>query len=191
MTDPVQLFLEDRARAEGQEAWEAAATVLATVDPEGRPSARFVLVKQVDADGFWFYTNRESEKARHLAHTPRAALCFHWPTIGVQYRVEGPVEPSTDERSDAYFATRPRISQLGAWASAQSQPLPSREVLEARLREVEARFEGQDVPRPPHWGGYRVVPVRIERWVQGEHRLHDRFLYERSGSGWSMTRLSP
>jgi pyridoxamine 5'-phosphate oxidase len=190
--DPIALFLSVRARAEKQEPWEATAGVLATADARGRPSARFVLVKEVDADGFWFYTNEESSKGRDLTENPFAALCFHWPSEQVQFRIEGPVEKASAERSDAYFAQRPRISQVGAWASEQSQPLASRDVLIERVRQVEARYAGRAIPRPPHWGGYRVVPERIEHWREGDFRLHDRHLYERRPDGsWAITRLSP
>lgn len=164
---------------------------LATVGPTGRPSARIVLLKEVDDRGLVFFTNRESRKAHEIQHNPYAALCIHWSRAAMQVRVEGRVETISDEASDAYFATRPRGSQISAWASAQSAPLPSREVLMARVREVEARFAGQDVPRPPFWGGYRVVPDRIEIWRSQEDRLHDRVTYERDGDGWRVARLYP
>ncbi len=190
--DPITLFLTVRSRAERQEPWEATACVLATADARGRPSARFVLVKEVDADGFWFYTNEESLKGRDLAENPWAALCFHWSSEHVQFRVEGRVEKARAERSDAYFAGRPRISQIGAWASEQSRPLASRDALLQRVRELETMYEGKPIPRPPHWGGYRVIPERIEHWQEGEFRLHDRHLYERQPDGsWNITRLSP
>jgi pyridoxamine 5'-phosphate oxidase len=191
-TDPIALFLTVRARAERQEPWEATAGVLATADAQARPSARFVLVKEVDEDGFWFYTNEESVKARDLEQNPYAALCFHWPSERVQFRIEGRVEKASAARSDAYFAERPRISQIGAWASEQSRPLLSRDALLQRVRDVEGVYAGKAVPRPPHWGGYRVIPERIEHWQEGEFRLHDRHLYERKQDGsWSITRLSP
>ncbi|MDQ3032200.1 MAG: pyridoxamine 5'-phosphate oxidase [Myxococcota bacterium] len=191
-TDPIALFLETRLRAEQHEPWDAAACVLATADARGRPSARFVLVKEVDEAGFWFYTNEESDKGRQLAENPWASLCWHWPTQHVQFRVEGPVERAPAARSDEYFALRPRISQIGAWASEQSRPLASREALIVRVRELEAKYEGAPIPRPPHWGGYRVIPQRIEQWVEGEFRLHDRHLYERQPDGtWAITRLAP
>jgi pyridoxamine 5'-phosphate oxidase len=189
--DPVAVFLALRARAEKSEPWDAAACVLATADARGRPSARFVLVKEVDREGFWLYTNTASRKGHELAENPWAALCFHWPSVQSQVRVEGPVEPAGDARSDAYFAGRPRLSQIGAWASDQSRPIASREELVERMRALEAKFEGQPVPRPPHWGGYRVIPQSIEHWTEGEFRLHDRVLYERDGAGWKTTRLSP
>ena len=191
--DPIALFLSDRehARAHG-EGWDAAAAALATVDAEGHPSARFVLVKEAGADGFRFYTNRESRKAAELARVPFASLTFLWQTIDVQYRVDGAVERLDDAASDAYFATRPRISQLGAWASEQSRPLASREALLARLADQEKKYpEGTPVPRPPHWGGYRLVAKRIERWKAADFRLHDRTLYERVDDAWRATLMNP
>jgi pyridoxamine 5'-phosphate oxidase len=189
---PIALFLADRARAQSAGApQEAAAGVLSTLSADGGPSARFVLVKEVGDDGFFVYTNYRSRKAAELDRDPRAALTFHWVEIGIQYRVEGRAERCTEERSDAYFRSRPRESQLGAWASPQSEPIESREVLLTRFAEAEARYAGQAVPRPPHWGGYRIVPQRIERWVNGAHRLHDRFLYVAEGGGWRVSRLAP
>jgi pyridoxamine 5'-phosphate oxidase len=193
MVDPIALFLADRERARAKsEGWEAAAAALATVDASGHPSARFVLVKEADHDGFRFYTNRQSRKAHELAAVPHASLAFLWQTIDVQYRIDGPVELLDDAASDAYFASRPRISQLGAWASEQSRPLASREVLLQRLAEMEKRYpEGTLVPRPPHWGGYRLVPTSMERWHAAEFRLHERTLYERDGHGWRATLMNP
>lgn len=190
--DPLDLFrLErDRARA-AQEPWEAATAALATLDGSGAPRVRFVLVKDADARGLRFFTNRESDKGRELARDPRASIALHFVTTGVQLRFEGTVELLTDADSDAYFDARPRISQLGAWASEQSRPLASREALEARLHEHEARFEGGPVARPPHWGGYLLVPTRAEHWVEGAFRLHDRIRFDRDGSGWKQTRLNP
>lgn len=190
--DPIALFLACRAAAvEAGAPLEGTAAVLATAGRDGAPSARYVLVKEVGPDGFFVYTNYGSRKARELDENPRAALCMHWPETGVQFRVEGPVSRAPDDRNDAYFATRPRESQLGAWASAQSEPIESREALLARFAAFEARFEGGPVPRPPGWGGYRIVPDRIERWQSADHRLHDRFLYVREGAGWRVTRLAP
>ena len=191
--DPIAFFLEVRERAEAKEPWQAASSALATADAQGRPSVRFVLVKDVGPDGFWFYTNDQSRKGRELAENPWAALAFHWDTEQLQIRVEGPVERAPAARSDVYFAARPRISQLGAWASEQSRPVTSRDELLARVKELEARFAGIDVPRPPHWGGYRLEPRAIEIWREGEFRLHDRFRYERGsvGEAWRVTRLCP
>jgi pyridoxamine 5'-phosphate oxidase len=191
VADPLAAFREALSRAQSREPHDATAMTLATVDAEGRPSARIVLLKGVDAQGFTFYTNRESRKGRDLSENPRAALCIHWPAGAEQVRVEGRVERLPDEESDAYFASRPRGSQLGAWASEQSRPLATRTELEERVREIDARWAGKPVPRPPHWGGYRVVPERIEFWFGRDDRLHDRFVYERDGEGWRTVRLNP
>lgn len=188
--DPVAEFQQLFARASTREP-DATAVALATVDATGAPSVRMVLLKAVDATGFVFFTNYESRKAAELAVNPRAALCFYWPTIGVQVRVEGGVERVTAAESEAYFATRPRESQLGAWASRQSRPLASAEALREEFARTSARFAGQPVPRPPVWGGLRVRPQRIEFWHSGEHRLHDRILYTREGEGWTVERLFP
>ena len=166
--------------------------VLATVGPDGAPSARVVLLKALDDRGFVFYTNHESRKAREIAHEARVALLFHWQALEWQVRVEGRAEMVSDAEADAYFATRARESQIGAWASLQSAPLDSDARLDARVREMEARFAGGAVPRPPHWGGYRVIPSRIEFWRNRAHRLHERRVFERApGGGWSMHRLFP
>jgi pyridoxamine 5'-phosphate oxidase len=188
--DPIAAFTAAFEKAKATEPFDATAMTLATVDARGRPAARIVLLKGADARGFTFYTNRLSRKGRELDAHPYAALCVHWPASLQQVRVEGRVERVDDAESDAYFATRPRESQLGAWASEQSAPLASREELEARVRELEARYPGE-VPRPPHWGGYRVVPEVIELWYAGAHRLHDRFVYTRQGAGWKRQRLNP
>jgi len=164
---------------------------LATVDDAGRPSARIVLLKDVDARGFVFYTNYESRKGRELLAHPWAALCFHWQPMERQVRVEGPVERVTDAEADAYFASRARMSRVGAWASRQSATLESDAELQHRVRDVEARFAGGDVPRPPNWSGFRVVPQRIEFWRGRPHRLHERLLYERDDTGWRVRRLFP
>jgi pyridoxamine 5'-phosphate oxidase len=190
MTDPIELFREAFERASNREAHEANAMTLATVDEGGRPSARVVLLKSFDARGFVFHTNRLSRKGRELDAQRVAALCFHWPAGEEQVRVEGRVERISDEESDAYFATRPRGSQLGAWASLQSEELAAREVLEDRLKELDERFPGE-VPRPPHWGGYRVLPDRIELWKARADRLHERRVFTRTNSSWSETRLYP
>jgi len=196
LPEPIARFAEvyERAAAAEPEGHLPFRPALATVDRDGRVSCRFVLVKEWDADGFAFYTNYESRKAEDLEDRPRAALTWHWWSIDEQVRVEGVVEKVSPGRSDAYFRSRPRGSQIGAWASAQSRPIDSREALEAAVAEVEKRFDGVDeIPRPPHWGGYLVRPDRMEFWRAGESRLHDRFAYVRSGDGqsWTMSRLSP
>lgn len=169
------------------------AMTVATVDATGRPSARTVLLKAHDARGFVFYTNFDSRKGRQLAANPQAALLFLWKTLReqVQVRIEGSIEPVSVAEADAYFATRPRPSQVGAWASLQSQTLPSREVFEARFAAFEQRFAGGDVPRPPHWSGFRVVPELIEFWYGAKFRLHDRHQYERIDGAWSQRLLYP
>lgn len=190
--DPFALFLEARGRAQqAGEPWDAASCALATVNAEGHPAVRFVLAKDVSDAGVIFFTNRESDKGVELARHPYAAIAFHLDTIRTQFRFEGSITLASDEVSDAYFASRPRISQLGAWASNQSRPLDARSTLEARLHEAELRFDGKDVPRPPHWGGYVLTPKVIERWVEGEFRLHDRWRYVRNGGGWSVSRRFP
>lgn len=190
-TDPIVRLREALARASAAGPFDATAAALATADAAGRPSVRVVLVKQIDARGLAFFTNRESRKGRDLAANPWAALCFHWPALGEQVRAEGPVTSLADAEADAYFATRPRESQLGAWASRQSAPLPSREALLAAAREAEARFALAAVPRPPFWGGYLLAPEAIEFWRSGEGRLHHRTLYRRGPGGWTATLLNP
>jgi len=190
--DPIARFLDSRRRAvEAGAGFGGTAAVLATATPDGAPSVRWVLVKEVGEDGLCVYTNYGSRKAAELDANPRAALAMHWPEIEEQFRFEGPVVRASAERSDAYFASRPRESQLGAWASPQSEPIASREALEARLVEARDRFEGADVPRPEGWGGYLLRPERIERWVSREARLHDRWVYVRDADGWKVQRLAP
>ncbi|WP_437661481.1 pyridoxamine 5'-phosphate oxidase [Sorangium sp. So ce1182] len=190
-TDPFVLARELLEQRQTTEPTDATAMTLATADASGRPSARMVLLKGIDDRGFVFFTNYGSRKAVELEANPFAALCIHWAKAAEQIRVEGRVERVTEAESDAYFATRPRGSQIGAWASRQSAPLPSRERLVERVREIEARFEGRPVPRPEFWGGYRVVPERIELWRGQESRLHDRVVYHRDGGGWRVERLYP
>jgi pyridoxamine 5'-phosphate oxidase len=165
---------------------------LATASPQGAPAARVVLLKGVDgAGGFLFFTNYESRKGRELAENPRAALVFHWQPLGRQVRVEGAVERTSKIESDAYFRTRPRGSRIGAWASPQSRPVPSREALEKRVAEVEAAHPGPEVPLPPWWGGFRLVPRTIEFWQHGADRLHDRIRFDREEDAWRATRIAP
>jgi len=187
--DPIALFSELFARA-SQVHEEANAMVLSTVDAGGRPSGRYVLLKAVDDRGFVFYTNFGSRKARALAANPLAALTFYW-APDHQVRVEGRIERVSDAEADAYFATRPREFQIGAWASAQSDALASRAVLDERVAEATARFEGKSVPRPPFWSGYRVMPDAIEFWNRDPHRLHERILFERRGGAWARSFLFP
>ena len=191
-TDPLAWFHASFARAQSQESFDPCRAALATVGDDGMPHVRFVLVKLVDARGFAFFTNLSSPKARDLARSPRAALAFHWSSVTQQVRVEGSVERVADDESDAYFATRPRDSQLSAWASAQSQPIADRATLEARYAEVEARFASvQAVPRPTDWGGFRVRPERIEFWTGRDGRLHDRWSFHRELDGYRCERLQP
>jgi pyridoxamine 5'-phosphate oxidase len=170
---------------------EPSAMSLATSDSDGRLSVRTILLKELDARGFVFYTHRQSNKGRQLAQHPRAALSILWKAIFRQVLVEGEVESVTDEDADAYFASRPRGSQICAWASAQSEALESRELLEQRVKEFEAKFMGEDVPRPPHWSGYRLVPDMIEFWYGKESRLHDRFRFTLNDGEWQKQRLYP
>lgn len=183
--------LLDEARGSGDT--EPTAMTLATADADGRVSARIVLLKGVDADGFRFFTNYESLKGTQLAAHPQVALCFHWKLLRdqIQVRVEGAVSRVSAAESDAYFASRPRGSQIGAWASRQSEALPDRDTFDERVAAFEQRFEGGDVPRPPHWGGYLVIPDRIEFWYGAKYRLHERVTYVREGGAWSKGFLYP
>lgn len=189
--DPHSLFEEWFAEARLGEPDVPEAVALATADASGAPSVRMVLLKGHDDRGFVFYTNSRSRKGAELAANPRAALLFHWKSLRRQVRIEGPVEPVGEDEADAYFATRARESRLGAWASDQSQPMPDRDTFERRYQALAAEHEGRDVPRPPHWGGYRVRPERIEFWHDRAHRLHERRLFVRDGEGWSESLLYP
>ena len=190
-TDPIVQFdnwLQDAVAAEPT---NPNAMTLATVSADGRPSARMVLLKGHDAQGFVFYTNFNSLKGRELLSNPNASLCFYWKSLGRQVRIDGPAAIVSDDEADAYFATRARGSQIGAWASEQSQSVESREVLEARVRALEAQYEVGDIPRPAHWSGFRVAPERIEFWTDRPDRLHDRQLFVREGATWQVERLQP
>jgi pyridoxamine 5'-phosphate oxidase len=189
--DPFARFRSEFEKAERSEAFEASRCALATADATGAPAVRFVLLKGVDPRGFVFFTNFESQKARALDVNPRAEMAFHWHTTGVQVRIRGAVERVSDEEADAYFATRDRGSQLGAWASKQSAVLDTRESLERAVEEVARRFENVSVSRPPYWGGYRIVPSAIEFWYNHDDRLHDRWLYERADDAWAIKQLYP
>jgi pyridoxamine 5'-phosphate oxidase len=192
--DPIAEFRALFAQAQAVDRLQLpdpSAMSLATVSPDCAPSVRIVLLKHVDERGFVFYTNLNSRKGRELTATPRAALCFYWPALDTQIRIEGTVEPVSDEEADAYFASRARESQIGAWASEQSEELSSMDELRARVAAAELRFADQPVPRPPHWSGRRVKPSSIEFWHVGEFRLHERRRYERDGSQWTTRRLFP
>ena len=183
--DPLRQFARWHREAGGD------AVTLATASGQGAPSARTVLLKGADERGFVFHSSYEGRKARELAENPRAALLFHWQEPGRQVRVEGEVERVDPSESESYFRTRPRGGQLAAWASTQSKVIGSREQLEARFREVEAEYDGREVPLPPHWGGFRLVPESYEFWQHRDNRLHDRFRYSREGDAWAIERLSP
>jgi pyridoxamine 5'-phosphate oxidase len=191
--DPFDAFddLWGRVQRTAPEGFDPATVALATADATGRPSARMVLLRGVDRQGFLFYTNYGSRKAGDLDTNPRAAVCGFWHWLRQQVRIEGVVTKATAGESDAYFASRPRESRLGAWASPQSRPIESRRDLEWRLRDAEARFPSGPVPRPDFWGGYRLVPDRMEFWEEGPFRLHDRLLYVREDSVWTVVRLAP
>jgi pyridoxamine 5'-phosphate oxidase len=190
--DPIALFDEWLLQAGETETNDPNAMSLATVGADGQPDVRIVLLKGLSEAGFAFYTNSESAKGVQLAETPKAALCFHWKGLRRQVRVRGDVVKVDAEDADAYFANRARGSRLSAWASDQSRPVEDRDALIACMDAAEARFEGQDVPRPSHWFGYRIVPVAIEFWQDGAFRLHDRILFTKTAEGdWSKTRLYP
>ena len=183
--------LERAARLAPPPPADHSAVTLATADAAGRPSARVVLVRAFDDEGIVFYTNYASRKAREIALNPHAALCFYWHWLEEQVRVEGAVVRASREESDAYFSSRPRDSQLGAWASQQSQPLPTRDELEQRLESVRSEFEGRNVPRPEFWGGFRLIPDRFEFWKAGHARLHERTRYALVPDGWVVDHLYP
>lgn len=188
---PFALFATWFDEAAATETNDPNAMALATVDGDGQPSVRVVLMKGYDERGFVFYTNFESDKGRALLGQPKAGLNFHWKALRRQVRITGPVAPVEDAEADDYFASRPRDSQIGAWASDQSRPLAARADFEARIAEVAARYEGREVPRPPHWSGFRVTPARLEFWQDRPFRLHDRVIFTPEGSGWRVHRLFP
>jgi len=192
--DPIERFRQLYALAEKIDRAvirEPNAMALGTVDEGGQPAVRIVLLKAFDERGFVFYTNYEGRKGRHLLAHPKAALCFYWAPIDIQVRVEGTVTKVTDEEADAYFATRHRVSQIGAWASRQSEPLETPSALDERMAKYEKKFEGRDVPRPEYWSGFRVSPDRIEFWKGRPNRLHERHLYTKAGKGWKIETLYP
>ncbi|WP_160000196.1 pyridoxamine 5'-phosphate oxidase [Roseomonas sp. 18066] len=191
-TDPYALFRAWMAEAEASEANDPNAMSLATSTPEGFPSVRIVLLKGLDERGFVFFTNKQSRKGDELLANPRAALVFHWKSRRRQVRIEGSIEEVAEAESDAYYATRPRLSRLGAWASQQSRPLSGRAELEGALAAAEARFPGEEIPRPPHWGGFRLLPQRLEFWQDMPFRLHDRRVFQAGpGSDWTTETLYP
>ena len=189
--DPFSLFNEWLAEAVAKEPNDANAMSLATVDASGMPDVRMVLLKDADARGFVFYSHLASAKGRELAANPKAALLFHWKSLRRQVRVRGPVTPVTAEEADAYWATRARPAQLGAWASEQSRPLPDRMAFEKKIAEYGLKFGLGKVPRPPHWSGWRVEPQVIEFWQNRPFRLHERLVFAKSGEGWTTSRLFP
>lgn len=189
-SDPIDLFSDWLAAARETEFSDPNAMSLATVDENGLPDVRVVLLKGLDKDGFVFYSNAQSAKGEQLKN-PKAALCFHWKTQKRQVRVRGPISEVSDAEADAYFARRARGSRVGAWASDQSRPVTDRQVMVNRVAEMNMKFKDSEVPRPPHWKGWRVAPEHIEFWQDGAFRLHDRIVFEPSGAGWNKTRLYP
>lgn len=190
-TNPFTLFDNWFAEARESELNDSNAMTVATADASGQPAARMVLLKGHGPDGFIFYTNQESRKAADIAANPKAAILFHWKSLRRQIRIEGSLSTVSDDVADAYFATRSRDSQLGAWASDQSRPLDSRATFENRFADMQARFDGQDVPRPPHWSGYLLTPQRFEFWQDRAHRLHERRIFVRDGESWTEGMLYP
>lgn len=189
--DPISFFESWFADAKESEINDPDAMALATATPDGKPAVRMVLLKGVGSDGFVFYTNKESRKGEQIAANTSAALGFHWKSLRRQVRVEGPLSEVDPATADAYFASRSRDSQISAWASEQSRPLTDRTVFMERVEAVNARFGGKDVPRPPHWSGFRVNPVMIEFWLDQPHRMHDRLVYKRKENAWETERLYP
>jgi len=190
-SEPYGLFRTWFADATAQEPGLAEAMSLATATPDGKPSLRLVLLKDVNADGFVFYTNAESRKGQEIAANPAAAICFHWKALGRQVRAEGTLTQVTPGEADAYWESRPRQSQIAAWASEQSRNLPSRDVLQTRVEEFDAKFAGQPVPRPAQWTGFRLAPTTVEFWHDVRNRLHDRLVFHRQDAGWRTERLYP
>ena len=189
--DPFALFQNWLEEANDSEINDPNAMALASVDAQGLPDVRMVLLKGFDGVGFTFFTNFESEKGKQLLGQGRAALCFHWKSLRRQIRVRGAVEAVSEREADEYYTSRPRLSRIGAWASQQSRPLPDRDTLENAVRAYEQKFEGEEPPRPPYWSGFRLTPVQMEFWHDRPYRLHDRIRFDRDGEGWRKTRLYP